>query len=158
MIVYNVKEVKNKLKNCCIEENKMISSFELRLKKLFLHVEVLKGKLIPMNKKLGYIRNSILQQHWKAFQGLLRVGEWTVESTFLKLKQIKDSCSSTNKKKQALKMKENAAAYVAFQKKNNSAANPTQQGNVAPSCHGRQENGPSCHSSLISSPQICNQF
>ena len=33
----------------------MISSFELRLKELFLHVEVLKGKLIPMNKKLDYI-------------------------------------------------------------------------------------------------------
>ena len=55
VIVHNVKEVKSKLEDCCIRENEMISSFELRLKKLFLHVEVLKGKLIPMNKKLGYI-------------------------------------------------------------------------------------------------------
>ena len=75
MIVHNVKEVKSKLEDCCIRENEMISSFELRLKKLFLHIEVLKGKLIPMNKKLDYIQDSMLQQHWEAFQGLLRVGE-----------------------------------------------------------------------------------
>ena len=55
VIVHNVKEAKSKLKNCCIGENEMISSFELRLKELFLHVEVLKGKSIPMNKKLSYI-------------------------------------------------------------------------------------------------------
>ena len=67
----------------------------------------------------------------EAFQGLLRVGEWTVESAFLELKQIEGSCSNANKKKQALKMKENTTAYVAFQKKNNPAANPNQQGNVA---------------------------
>ena len=45
-----------------------------------------------------------------------------MESAFLELKQIKGSRSSANKKKQALKMKENTAAYVAFQKKNNPAA------------------------------------
>ena len=55
VIVHNVKEVKSKLENCCIEENEMISSFELKLKELFLHIEALKGKPIPMNKKLGYI-------------------------------------------------------------------------------------------------------
>ena len=67
MIAHNVKEAKSKLEDCCIRENEMISSFELRLKELFLHVEVLKGKLIPMNKKLGYIRDSMLQQHWETF-------------------------------------------------------------------------------------------
>ena len=67
VIVHNVKEVKSKLEDCCIRENEMISSFGLRLKKLFLHVEVLKGKPIPMNKKLGYIRDSMPQQHWEAF-------------------------------------------------------------------------------------------
>ena len=67
VIVYNVKEAKSKLKDCCIGENEMISSFELRLKELFLHVEVLKGKPIPMNKKLGYIRDSMPQQCWEAF-------------------------------------------------------------------------------------------
>ena len=67
VIVHNVKEVKSKLEDCCIEENETISSFELRLKKLFLHVEVLKGKLIPMNKKLGYIQDSMPQQCWEAF-------------------------------------------------------------------------------------------
>ena len=66
VIVHNIKEVKSKLE-CCIGENEMIFSFELRLKELFLHIEVLKGKLIPMNKKLGYIWDSMLQQHWKAF-------------------------------------------------------------------------------------------
>ena len=55
-----------------------------------------------------------------------------MESAFLELKQIKGSCSSANKKKQALKTKENAAAYVAFWKKNNPAVNSNQQGNVAP--------------------------
>ena len=79
-----------------------------------------------------------------------------METAFLELKQIKDSYSSVNKKKQALKTKENAAAYVAFWKKNNSTANPAQQGNVAPSCHGRQGNGSPCCSSLIPSPQACN--
>ena len=74
----------------------------------------------------------MLQQHWKAFRGLLKVGEWTVESAFLELKQIKGSHSSVNKKKQALKMKKNATAYVAFWKKNNPVANPNQQGNVVP--------------------------
>ena len=67
VIVHNVKEVKSKLEDCCIGENEMISSFELRLKELFLHVEALKGKPIPMNKKLGYIRDSMLQQHWETF-------------------------------------------------------------------------------------------
>ena len=60
--------------------------------------------------------------------------------------------------KQALKTKENAAAYVAFRKKNNPAANSNQQGNVAPPHQGRQGNGPPCHSPLIPSPQTCNQF
>ena len=86
------------------------------------------------------------------------MGEWTVESAFLELKQIKGSHSSANKKKQALKTKENTAAYVAFRKKNNPAANPNQQGNVAPPCQGRQGNGPPRYSSLIPSPQMCNQF
>ena len=67
MIVHNVKEGKSKLEDCCIRENEMISSFELRLKELFLHVEALKGKPIPINKKLGYIRDSMLQQCWEAF-------------------------------------------------------------------------------------------
>ena len=84
------------------------------------------------------------------------MGEWTVESAFLELKQIEGSCSSANKKKQALKMKENTIAYVAFQKKNNPAANS--KGNVAPPHQGRQGNGPPCHSPLIPSPQTCNQF
>ena len=79
MIVHNMKKVKSKLENCCIRENKTISSFELRLKKLFLYVEVLKGKLIPMNKKLGYIQKSMLQQHWETFQKMLKVEEWNVE-------------------------------------------------------------------------------
>ena len=158
VIVHNIKKVKSKLENCCIRENEMIFSFELRLKELFLHIEALKGKLIPMNKKLDYIWDSMLQQHWKAFQGMLRVGEWTVESAFLELKQIKSSHSSANKKKQALKTKENTVAYIAFWKKNNFAANLNQQGNVTPPHHGRQGNGPPCCSSLISSPQTCNQF
>ena len=81
-----------------------------------------------------------------------------MESAFLELKQIKGSHSSANKKKQALKTKENIAAYVAFWKKNNPAANPNQQGNVAPPCQGRQGNGPPCCSSLIPSPQTYNQF
>ena len=76
----------------------------------------------------------------------------------MELKQIKDSRSTANKKKQALKTKENTTAYVAFRKKNNPAANPNQQGNVAPPCQGRQRNGPPCHSPLIPSPQTCNQF
>ena len=66
-----------------------------------------------------------------------------MESAFLELKQIKGSRSSANKKKQALKTKENAAAYVAFQKKNNPAANPNQQGNVAPPCQGKTRKWPS---------------
>ena len=86
------------------------------------------------------------------------MGEWTVESAFLELKEIKGSCSSANKKKQALKTKENTAAYVAFWKKNNSAANPNQQGNVAPPRQGRQGNGPPRCSPLIPSPLTCNQF
>ena len=86
------------------------------------------------------------------------MGKWTVESAFLELKQIEGSHSSANKKKQALKMKENAAAYVAFWKKNNPAANSNQQGNVAPPRQGRQGNGPPHHSPLIPSPQTCNQF
>ena len=98
------------------------------------------------------------QHHWETFRGLLRVGEWMVESAFLELKQIEGSRSSANKKKQALKTKENAAAYVAFRKKNNSAANPNQQGNVAPPRQGRQGNGPPRCSPLIPSPQTCNQF
>ena len=81
-----------------------------------------------------------------------------METAFLELKQIESSHSSANKKKQALKTKENATAYIAFQKKNNSAANSAQQGNVIPPCHGRQGNGLSCCSPLISSPQTCNQF
>ena len=81
-----------------------------------------------------------------------------MESAFLELKQIEGSCSSANKKKQALKMKENAATYVAFQKKNNPAANPNQQENVAPPHQGRQGNGPPCCNPLIPSPQMCNQF
>ena len=81
-----------------------------------------------------------------------------MESAFLELKQIEGSHSSANKKKQALKMKENAATYVAFWKKNNPVANPNQQGNVAPPCQGRQGNGLPCHSPLIPSPQTCNQF
>ena len=137
VIVHNIKKAKSKLENCCIRENETIFSFELRLKELFLHIEVLKGKPIPMNKKLGYIQDSMLQQHWEAFQRMLRVGEWMVESVFLKLKQIKGSHSSANKKKQALKTKKNTVAYVAFWKKNNSAVNPNQQGNVAPPHHGR---------------------
>ena len=88
----------------------------------------------------------------------LTVGEWTVESAFLELKQIEGSCSSANKKKQALKTKENATAYVAFQKKNNSVANSNQQGNVAPPHQERQGNGPPCYCPLIPSPQTCNQF
>ena len=56
------KKKKKKLKDCCIGENEMISSFELRLKELFLHVEALKGKPIPMNKKLCYIQDSMSQQ------------------------------------------------------------------------------------------------
>ena len=158
VIAHNVKEAKSKLEDCCIGENESISSFELRLKELFLHVEALKGKPIPMNKKLDYIRDSMPQHRWKTFRGLLRVGEWTVESAFLELKQIEGSRSSANKKKQALKTKENAAAYVAFRKKNNSAANPNQQGNVAPPRQGRQGNGPPRRSPLIPSPQTCNQF
>ena len=67
VIVHNVKEVKSKLEDCCIGENETISSFELRLKELFLHIEALKGKPIPMNKKLGYIWDSMLQQHWETF-------------------------------------------------------------------------------------------
>ena len=74
---------------------------------------------------------------------MLRVGEWTVESAFLELKQIKGSCSSTNKKKQALKTKENTTAYVAFWKKNKLCCPIlNQQGNVAPPHQGRQGNGP----------------
>ena len=86
------------------------------------------------------------------------MGEWTVESAFLELKEIEGSRSSANKKKQALKTKENATAYVAFRKKNNSAANPNQQGNVTPPRQGRQGNGPPRHSPLIPSPLTCNQF
>ena len=81
-----------------------------------------------------------------------------MESAFLELKQMKVGCSSANKKKQALKTKENVTAYVAFRKKNNPAANPNQQGNIAPPCQERQENGPPCHNPLIPSPQMCNQF
>ena len=55
MIVHNIKEAKSKLEDCYIRENETIFSFELRLKELFLHIEALKGKPIPMNKKLGYI-------------------------------------------------------------------------------------------------------
>ena len=40
MIVHNVKEVKSKLKDGCIRENKIIFGFELRLKELFLEREV----------------------------------------------------------------------------------------------------------------------
>ena len=55
---------------------------------------------------------------------------------FLELKQIEGSHFSVNKKKQALKIKENATAYVAFQKKNNFAANPAQENVVLP-YHGK---------------------
>ena len=42
-----------------------------------------------------------------------------METAFLELKQIEGNHSSANKKKQALKTKENATAYVAFRKKKN---------------------------------------
>ena len=38
VIVHNVKKVKSKLEDCCIGENETISSFELRLKELFLQL------------------------------------------------------------------------------------------------------------------------
>ena len=122
-----------------------------------------KGALIMNSKEnpplnLCSIWDSMPQQHWKAFWGMLRVGEWMVKSAFLKLKQIEGNHSSANKKKQALKIKENATAYVAFQKKNNSTANSNQQENVTFPCYRRQGNGPPHHSPLISSPQTCNQF
>ena len=81
VIVHNVKEVKSKLEDCCIRENETISSFELRLKELFLHVEALKGKPIPMNKKLGYIWDShVCNNIGKPFKDCL---EW--ESGLLNL-------------------------------------------------------------------------